>query len=736
MNLLPRTIRYSRRATNYHLWNREIIYRTFSSSLGPSTGSDTTNTNNGTAGTTGTRTASNHNSTASPNSLTTSDNDSNLQAATQSVHASDDSTETSDRVVFPWRHEEDLLPRLVEGTVDYELKGELLTTSTRQPGNRTMNTLASAFMFLEVPLYQFLFFSSWKADLAESMSWAFTQGVAALLSNFSSVPVNAIVHDEYTLKFQHPVQAPSTQTPNKELDQVLPLENIMDKKLLDLYQSARNKLSAEKGTEMCLLTVPYSAELVSLYSIPYMSRAKASSDKALHTFYKNMIDKPSGERSPFLNRLRHEQLETGQMESTVIAQVLVWCNETFYVKDPQTGDVLQGTADHETSRNVPHLVRFEMTVHTKHDTAGSLQNIHQNWIITDIDDMLEGNIIVVIKFYDIFGAEGVNIEISSDVFPTQEEIEAMEAKMPGGEHGWFESSFQSCRLHYRCWLPKGEVKGAMIYNHGVHSQSGKGSILGDRRLGTNLLIDNFNSRGIAFYTFDMLGHGYSEGTRFYLPDWKNNRDDVIIFCKLVAEKHPGVPMFVGGESYGGALAIHVGRHFQDHPDICPTFKAILLAAPGIAGDLPSFPKYHMLRYVLAPMIPKSTPFFMPNPVSSERIWREKQILEEKTAPRIREMGLESSGTPFRLGTAVNLLLSLEAARGQAIPGLTIPFCIIHGDSDYGVPIEGSQFMLKNAASSKKELHTIPGAYHDLMTDPLAEEAIVHWMSFVDEQMKQ
>lgn len=49
-----------------------------------------------------------------------------------------------------------------------------------------MNMLASAFMFLDVPLYQFLFFGSWKGELADSVSWAFTQGVAGLLSNLAS----------------------------------------------------------------------------------------------------------------------------------------------------------------------------------------------------------------------------------------------------------------------------------------------------------------------------------------------------------------------------------------------------------------------------------------------------------------------------------------------------------------------------------------------------------------------
>ena len=88
--------------------------------------------------------------------------------------------------IFPWRHEDTPLPRFIEGTLDHATKGELLSTVTVHTGNVQMNAMASAFMFLDVPWYQFLFFGSWKGELAESMSWAFTQGVAGLLADLTS----------------------------------------------------------------------------------------------------------------------------------------------------------------------------------------------------------------------------------------------------------------------------------------------------------------------------------------------------------------------------------------------------------------------------------------------------------------------------------------------------------------------------------------------------------------------
>ena len=42
-----------------------------------------------------------------------------------------------------------------------------------------------------------------------------------------------------------------------------------------------------------------------------------------------------------------------------------------------------------------HLVRMEMTVKTeKNGTNGSFRNTLDNWISTDIDDMMEGNLVI------------------------------------------------------------------------------------------------------------------------------------------------------------------------------------------------------------------------------------------------------------------------------------------------------------------------------------------------------
>jgi hypothetical protein len=204
------------------------------------------------------------------------------------------------------------------------------------------------------------------------------------------VPLDEISKEDYQIDFQHIIQSPLEKEENKFMsdDQ---LASMMDSRIVSLYTTAREHQTQE--TEIRLQIESYASELVSLYCIPYISRSNVKKDVELLEFYRKMLLKPAVQRAPDLNMLRKDYLERGIMESTVIAQVLVWCREIFYVKDLSTGEILQGQ-EAENVQNIPHLVRMEMTVLTEKHDDGSFSNKRSNWTVTDVDDLLEGNLVV------------------------------------------------------------------------------------------------------------------------------------------------------------------------------------------------------------------------------------------------------------------------------------------------------------------------------------------------------
>ena len=341
----------------------------------------------------------------------------------------------------------------------------------------------------------------------------------------------------------------------------------------------------------------------------------------------------------------------------------------------------------------------------------------------------------------IFGVDRA-IDIPDDVFPSEKALAELERGMEGCEHGWMESCFEGAQLHYRKWLPKSKKpKGVVLWLHGIAAHSGRSLVMEDdnnRKLGMALQKDAWLKEGYSLYALDFYGHGYSEGCRWFVPNFEVNRDDIIAFTKLVAAEHDETtPMILTAESYGSCLTLHVAKYFQENPSDAPKgFDSIILHAPAIIPpDLPPKPVVSLLTR-LSRSYPTWIPFFMPNPVSTTRIWRDPKVFSIFDSHERREMRIEGGGKPFRLATAVSMLLAMEQVREEIIPGLTVPFCVIHGEKDIAVPIAGTEYLLDTADTTQENraVQRHAEAYHDLLADPTAEETMKFMIDFVNKRV--
>merc|ERR1712113_199823 len=180
------------------------------------------------------------------------------------------------------------------------------------------------------------------------------------------------------------------------------------------------------------------------------------------------------------------------------------------------------------------------------------------------------------------------------------------------------------------------------------------------------------------------------------------------------------------------------RRWQDNPDKCPAgFRGFIVTAPAIYGDLPPLPVVLFLRYILKPWFPTRTPFFMPNPVSGDRVWRNyDQLKLDPTFHETKEVKLDGSGRPFRLGTAVSLLNALEDVRETIIPGLNVPFCACHGTDDAAVPITGTIYLDEKSATpdADKCIHKEEGKFHDLYSEQTRHETVSNILSWINSRL--
>jgi len=375
--------------------------------------------------------------------------------------------------------------------------------------------------------------------------------------------------------------------------------------------------------------------------------------------------------------------------------------------------------------------------------------------------------------HTVYGVQR-DIDVPAHAFPTNEELQAMDSIPPSYnsssdndkritcERGWFDSCRGSAKLFYRKWslTTTGGAAGStstkrpttpkaiIIHTHGIQTHSGNGGCRPDGRLlEAALRVDALVGRGqCVLYAHDMYGHGLSEGTRFFIPDgFETNLTDFATFVKLVvkeqaAEGNQDVPLILMGESYGACLTLHLARYYQDHPDMAPrNVDSLILTASAIDADLPPYPVQYLLKHWVAPLFPHWVPFFMPNPVNPDRIWRNADDRRQHTHPRIAAMRFEGCGRPFCLQTASALLDALVFVKSKVIPGLRVPYCLIHGTEDGACPLSGAEYLWNTTTFTvpppDREYHALPGFCHALFSDPESEQAVQPVVQWIEKRVK-
>ncbi|HLJ64351.1 MAG TPA: lysophospholipase [Stellaceae bacterium] len=125
-------------------------------------------------------------------------------------------------------------------------------------------------------------------------------------------------------------------------------------------------------------------------------------------------------------------------------------------------------------------------------------------------------------------------------------------------------------LSLRMWRPEGKVTAAILALHGFNDYSNAFAAAGKR----------WSEDGIAVYAYDQRGFGRSPVTGTWAGAPAMVRD-VANASAIIRERHPGVPLYLLGESMGGAvvMAAVTGAAAAPLPDI----DGIILVSPAVWG---------------------------------------------------------------------------------------------------------------------------------------------------------
>ena len=357
------------------------------------------------------------------------------------------------RAIFPWRHTPHPLPRLIPHTEEFIAQGGYIGPHL-PPMNMAMRgmTWINAAGFLGAKI---LSYGGWKSELEDAFQHAFAVGVQGMLHDvykIKTVNVNVNDNDNDASEVKPEIDSetdsetetdPGKETPDEiadnneessssessssssesfpiyfqhsinpeddyHLKQASPEDashNMLEPSLVSLYRSAHT--FGKHKLQIKLHSRPKTANLQSLFVLPFLTRKEVEDNVALKHSYKNIVKalqhssiEMGRDLSYFeIGNLVAEKLDdmsTAQMERmknapimqmTIVAQVSIQCDEVFVVRDTETGDIVQGDANGNLN-DVTHLVRFEIVVDMNAET-GEVEI--GNWQITDWDDLLDGN---------------------------------------------------------------------------------------------------------------------------------------------------------------------------------------------------------------------------------------------------------------------------------------------------------------------------------------------------------
>jgi alpha-beta hydrolase superfamily lysophospholipase len=271
-------------------------------------------------------------------------------------------------------------------------------------------------------------------------------------------------------------------------------------------------------------------------------------------------------------------------------------------------------------------------------------------------------------------------------------------------------SFDGTKLPLRVWLPPGGVDAARFIFIAVHGFNDYSNFIKNGAL-------YFNKHQIAVYAYDQRGFGNAP----VWGKWSSTEAmgmDLKTLVRLIAQKHPDLPIYLLGHSMGAAVVIQA-MNGENHPDVA----GAILVAPAVWARS-TIPFYQNCALWLAA---HTIPWY--------RVTGES--LDRKPSDNI-EMLREQGRDPLviketRFDTIYGLQNLMDAAYGAA-DNYSLKTLVLYGHNDEIIPQEPvldafDRFPLKSG--SEKELILYKNGYHMLLRDLQAENVmndIVAWIN--------
>lgn len=268
-------------------------------------------------------------------------------------------------------------------------------------------------------------------------------------------------------------------------------------------------------------------------------------------------------------------------------------------------------------------------------------------------------------------------------------------------------------LPVRHWLPKTEPHAIIIALHGFNDYSRFFVTPGEY----------FSKQGIACFAYDQRGFGMAP-KRGLWAGGETYIKDLQVLVRLVKQRYPKRPVYLLGESMGGAIVI-TAMSQADMPDVA----GVILAAPALWARS-TMPWYQTgLLWTLAHSLPWLT-------LTGEGV----HVVASDNIDMLRALGRDPWVIKAtRVETVYGLTDLMDAAFNSAatLRGNTL---MLYGEKDEIIPKEPTYAFLQQflqVDATKKTVAIYQNGYHMLLRDlqaPTAWKDITAWINASPEKL--
>ena len=266
-------------------------------------------------------------------------------------------------------------------------------------------------------------------------------------------------------------------------------------------------------------------------------------------------------------------------------------------------------------------------------------------------------------------------------------------------------------LPLRSWLPQADIRAAIVALHGFNDYANAFAIP----------APVWAEAGIATYAYDQRGFGATDGVGIW-PGTETLVADARATVALVRRRHPGVPVYLLGESMGGAVVLAgLGAPPGDAEPIAVDGAILVAAAVWARGTMPFYQRLPLwLGANLTPWMTLTGRGLDIRP--SDNV--EMLIAFSRDPLVIKETRIDT----------IDGLVDLMSDALDAASALSVPALILYGDHDEIIPPPPIDAMLRRLPADRHRVAFYPDGFHMLLRDlngGIPQRDIAHWIADPD-----